>query len=148
MKTVYFICLSIIFFTASFDAKTIEKIETTTNGWNPGLFDFNSISSGKNGPDPFNFSDTYFNLEPKFNYADIHDFHKIKQKLPKKACFSLLHTNIQSLNHNFEQLEILINSLEFNFDIIALSEVWCPDEKLTFNPGILKGYHSYIGTIQ
>merc|ERR1711997_265972 len=35
MKTVYFICLSIIFFTASFDAKTIEKIETTTNGWNP-----------------------------------------------------------------------------------------------------------------
>ena len=109
-------------------------------------FDFNSISSGKNGPDPFNFSDTYFNLEPKFNYADIHDFHKIKQKLPKKACFSLLHTNIQSLNHNFEQLEILINSLEFNFDIIALSEVWCPDEKLTFNPGILKGYHSYIGT--
>ena len=43
MKTVYFLCLSIIFFAASFDAKTIEMIETTTNGWNPGLCDFNSI---------------------------------------------------------------------------------------------------------
>ena len=68
--------------------------------------------------------------------------------MPKKAkhSFSLLHTNIQSLNHNFEQLEILINSLEFNFDIIALSEVWCPDDKLTFNPGLIQGYHPYQGT--
>ena len=111
-------------------------------------FDFNSIFPGKNvGPDPFNYSDKFYNLEPNFNYSDIHEFHKIKQKLPKKAnCFSLLHTNIQSLNHNFEQLEILINSLEYKFDIIALSEVWCPDDKLTFNPGILQGYLSYQGT--
>ena len=111
-------------------------------------FDFNSISPGKNvGPDPFNYSDKFYNLEPNFNYSDIHEFHKIKQKLPKKGnCFSLLHTNIQSLNHNFEQLEILINSLEYQFDIIALSEVWCPDDKLTFNPGILQGYLSYQGT--
>ena len=112
-------------------------------------FNFDSFYAGKNfGPDPHNLTDTYFDLEPNFDYSSIHDFHKIKLKLPKKVkhSFSLLHTNIQSLNHNFEQLEILINSLEFDFDVIALSEVWCSDDKLTFNPGLIQGYTPYQGT--
>ena len=37
--------------------------------------------------------------------------------------FSLMHTNICSLNRSYENIEILTTSLQHKFDIIALSEL-------------------------
>ena len=64
-----------------------------------------------------------------------------------KDTFSAFHTNISSLQHNGENLHNLLASLEFKFDIIALSETWNPDyKKTTFRAPILPGYDSYKGT--
>ena len=46
-----------------------------------------------------------------------------------KLNFSILRTNICSINANSENLEILINSLEYNFDVLAVSETWNPKDK-------------------
>jgi exonuclease III len=99
------------------------------------------------GPDPHNLLEEFYNLKPDFNYYDIHNFHKLTNNLPKsKQRFSLFHTNIQSLNHNFDYLKILLNALQHNFDIIALTETWNPLDKITFLPGTLQGYSAYQGT--
>ena len=36
----------------------------------------------------------------------------------------MLHTNIQPLQRNKENLEVSLNNLNFDFDVIALSETW------------------------
>ena len=60
--------------------------------------------------------------------------------------FSVFHTNICSLQYNGDNLHNLLASLEFKFDIIALSETWNPEYKVTFQPPILPGYNNYKGT--
>ena len=65
--------------------------------------------------------------------------------VPKKN-FSLFHTNIQSLNCNFGKLEYLLYSLDFNFDLICLTETWNPKFKTNFSPGVLLGYQPYYGS--
>ena len=61
--------------------------------------------------------------------------------------FSLFHTNICSLQYNADKLQNLLFSLEFKFDIIALSETWNPDYKEhSFQPPILNGYKPFKGT--
>lgn len=104
-------------------------------------------SDNQYGPDPENITDKTFDLKPDFNYYELHDFHKLIRKIKiKNNHFSLFHTNIQSLMHNFEELEQLLLDHELMFDVIALSESWNPKKKtLTFTPGILKGYHKYNG---
>ena len=67
-------------------------------------------------------------LNADFGYYDIHEFHK-KIKLIPENNFSLFHTNIQSLNCNFDKLEYLLYSLDFNFDLIFLTETWNPKSK-------------------
>ena len=101
------------------------------------------------GPDPDNNLDKTFDLTPSFDYYNIHDLHKLDNKKNEKSTeISLFHTNIQSLMHNFDDLELLLNSIEKpKFHIIALSETWNPSHKAnTFRPGILNGYHPYQGT--
>ena len=60
--------------------------------------------------------------------------------------FSIFHTNICSLQYNYDNLHNLLASLEFKFDIIALSETWNPEYKENFQPPILPGYNNYKGT--
>ena len=55
-----------------------------------------------------------------FKYYSTHDFHKLKCNVRHDQSFSLLHTNISSLQGNFEKLEYLLADLDYNFDIIAL----------------------------
>ena len=53
--------------------------------------------------------------------------------------FSICHVNIRSLQKNFSQLTILFeDTVEYNFDIIAISEVWNVPNKDLFS---LDGYH-------
>ena len=66
----------------------------------------------------------YHGLEPNFKYYDNHQFHTMKEKLTNP--FSIIHTNICSLQQNGENLNDLIIDLEFKFDIIAVPETWNP----------------------
>ena len=88
--------------------------------------------------------DLYHSLKPDFKYYETHQFHSMKEKV--NNTFSLFHTNICSLQYNGDNLHNLLANLEFKFDIIALSETWNPDYKVTFQPPILPGYHNYKGT--
>ena len=89
--------------------------------------------------------DDNIQLNADFGYYSTHDFHKKTKLIPEKH-FSLFHTNIQSLNCNFDKLEYLLYSLEPKFDIIGLSETWNPKSKTNFSPGILLGYQPYHGS--
>ena len=95
--------------------------------------------------DEFDFHfDSFYALEPKFRYYDTHEFHILKDKLANP--FSVLHSNISSLQHNGDELFDLIADLEFKFDVVAVSETWNPeDKKHKFIPPIMEGYSPYFG---
>ena len=51
------------------------------------------------------------------------------------------------MQHNADNLQLLLTNLEFKFDVIALSETWTPEYKAhTFSPPLLEGYHKYAGS--
>ena len=83
------------------------------------------------GPDPSNYLDATFDINAKCNYYTNHEFHKLCSNFkPDRAKpFSIFHTNIQSLSHNFDQLELLLTDLGYNFDVIAVTETWNPEKK-------------------
>ena len=86
-------------------------------------------------------------IKPNFKYYDIHDFHKMKDKINKPKTLSVFHSNICSLNANVENLEILLHDLDFRFDVITLTETWNPESKKEkFLPKKIDGYDPYIGT--
>ena len=80
-----------------------------------------------------------------FNYYETHEFHKLINSLKsnKSENFSIFHSNICSLQGNFDKLEILLDNLEHQFDIIALTETWHMEGDVNFTPGILPGYQKY-----
>ena len=82
-----------------------------------------------------------------FNYYETHAFHKLKNnlKLNKSENFSISHSNICSLQGNFDKVEILLDNLEHQFDVIALTETWHMKNNVNFTPGILSGYQKYEG---
>ena len=60
---------------------------------------------------------------------------------------SLLHTNICSLQGGFSKLEeVLLDNLEHELDIVALTETWHDKDNVTFTPGLLWNYQKYEGT--
>ena len=96
-----------------------------------------------------NFMNDSCQLNVKFDYFDNHQFHKLSKliKEKKETPFSIYHTNVQSLNANFENLEVRLKNLDFEFDVVCLSEVWnCKAKKKSFLPGVLPGYREYMGT--
>ena len=103
----------------------------------------------------FNKNSKYANSDPNasiadpvnFNYYETHAFHKLKNnlKLNKSENFSIFHSNICSLQGNFDKVEILLDNLEHQFDVIALTETWHMKNNVNFTPGILSGYQKYEG---
>ena len=90
------------------------------------------------------YDDVFENFKPDFDYYDINKFRKIKNTW--KNTFGLFHTNICSLQANIENLEDLLSDLQFEFNIIALTETWNPEKtKDRFNPKVIPGYHEYYG---
>ena len=79
-----------------------------------------------------------------FKYYLNHEFHKLNKNInsDKNDKFSLLHTNICSLQGNFEKLEMVLSDLEYQFDVIALTETWHDDNNPSFVAGILPGYQN------
>ena len=69
---------------------------------------------------------------------------EIKTKL--NACpnnsFSIIHFNCRSLNRNYFEIENLLCSLNFTFDIIGLSETWLKNDML---PNNIFNDYKYVG---
>ena len=93
-----------------------------------------------------NTTDHFIDDKPNYKYYDIHEFHKLIQNKISKSTTSIIHTNIGSLQANIDKLEILLNDLEFKYDVISLAETWNQDhKKQSFDPKALDGYKSYLG---
>ena len=90
--------------------------------------------------------DESLTIKPQFDYYDVDGFIKMKSLWNKKKSFSVIHTNMCSLQANISQLRDLICDLEFSFDVIALSETWHSDKNQNFSPERLEGYLEYYGT--
>ena len=58
--------------------------------------------------------------------------------------FSIFHTNICSLQGNFDNLENLLNDLNHGFDVISLTETWNPENKHHLFSA--DKYHPFKGT--
>ena len=56
-------------------------------------------------------------------YYDVEELNKQTVNLKPSQCLSVMHLNIRSLDKHFNKLVSLIESIEFNFDVIALSEI-------------------------
>ena len=60
---------------------------------------------------------------------------------------SIFHTNICSLQGNVDNLTCLLSDLNHNFDIIALTETWNPENKKhLFQAPHLENYSDFKGT--
>ena len=62
------------------------------------------------------------------SYYDLDSFHKLTSSTNK--CFSILSTNIQSINAKFNELEAFVEDLgkhNFKFSVICLQETWLSD---------------------
>ena len=71
--------------------------------------DFNRLELNDAHPNSDNDVDNNVNLKCNFKYYSTHEFHKLQRKLKafKHMPFSLIHTNICSVNKNINSLEIL-----------------------------------------
>ena len=86
-------------------------------------------------------------IKPNFHYYDVEDFRKTQQTWNRKKSLSIFHTNISSIMANAGKMEDLLTDLDWNFNVIALSETWNDEKnKNNFTPPIIDGYHAYTGT--
>ena len=86
---------------------------------------------------PFRSTDILLNNDndPDTNFFDSNDFENISKYLnPNEAYeelktansddFSIIHLNIRSMNKNFDDFKLFLQSLKFQFKVICLSETW------------------------
>ena len=79
------------------------------------------------------------------DYYDINEFQKITHTMTQKR-ISIFHTNISSLQANFDNLHTLLSRMPIKFDIISLTEVWNNIDKIDkFSPNDIEGYYKYNG---
>ena len=84
-------------------------------------------------------------VQSDFNYYQIRDFHKLAMKLDKRNWFSVLHSNICSLNVILENLKLLTN-VDHAFNVIDVSETWTSENNNnTMNNHTMPGYQKFCG---
>ena len=88
-------------------------------------------------------------IQPKnFKFYSVHTYNKLRKSMESNCTntFSIFHSNIESLNKKFDDLQSFIDSCSHDFDIIMLTETWNDiSKKHIFAPGKLKGYQEYEG---
>ena len=106
---------------------------------------------------PFEINDSFdtpfVDIDPDYQYytnfhhsgninCDYYFEDKFRCKLQKiqESQLSLFHLNIKSISKHYDELELYLNSLDFKFSFIGLSETWLDDNKEEFYD--LKGYSS------
>jgi hypothetical protein len=81
---------------------------------------------------------------PNCSYYSVDEFSKAKFKSSKY--FSIFHMNIHSIQLHFNELKILLQLMDFNFDILAISESKLQKGIEPIIDISLDGYHKPIGT--
>ena len=106
---------------------------------------------------PFEINDSFdtpfADIDPDYQYytnfhqngnlnCDYYFEDKFRSKLDKtyESQLSLFHLNIKSISKHYDELELYLNSLDFKFSFIGLSETWLDDNKEEFYD--LNGYSS------
>ena len=110
--------------------------------------------------DPFESNEergVFEDIDPDDNYLNVlasQSVHKCKYYLPSALkdeidkrtippSLSMLHLNIRSTKKNFNDFQILLNTLEHTFTCIALTETWLKNHNVTLFD--LEGYnHEHI----
>ena len=71
------------------------------------------------------------NIDPDYNclnsYTASSSYYTLQQfidNVHKSKDLSIIHINCRSLNANFTDLKILLETLDFSFDVIGLTETW------------------------
>ena len=115
---------------------------------------FNPFSRNSNGKTYLTLNS---GLHPDQNYynqimihvesCDYHHEHTFKcmTKDSKDDEFSLLHLNILTILNNFDDLKAYLNSLEYNFSVIGLSETWLSQNN---NNDFPLPRYNYIGKVR
>ena len=84
-------------------------------------------------------SDMYRNLN--FHYFTPDTFNTKLSSNKKKIDFSLFHMNIHSLNKNCDELSQFLNTVNHDFDVLVLSEIWSHNAVHFSN--LFPGYNFY-----
>ena len=115
-------------------------------GTNQDIFNLKELNFCKNQNYAQNNPEEQLIENTSFDFYTTHEFHKLKNKIKHNSnTFSLLHTNICSLQENTKKLELLNQNLDFMFDIVALTETWHLENNVNFSPPKLQGYQNYEG---
>ena len=70
--------------------------------------------------------------------------HKVNQKLkPDKSSFGLMHVNIASLDAHIDDLRTALSRLQFDFDIIGVSEHKIHEDGAPSNNIDIQGYQNF-----
>ena len=81
-------------------------------------------------PDIQFYSSTHYALNTRCDYYIEDTFvTNIAEKIQYKKKLSLFHNNVKSLPKHYDELESYINSLNFTFSFIALTENWLDESK-------------------
>ena len=88
------------------------------------------------------FDTPFVDIDPDYQYyinfhhsgnqnCDYYFEDKFRCKLHKiqESQLSLFHLNIKSISKHYDELELYLNSLNFKFSFIGLSETWLNDNK-------------------
>ena len=89
------------------------------------LYNLDIFSSNSNLDACLNTEVNLLNQRIQSRYISPHSFKMLKQELPEntvKSRFSIFHNNIVSINRNLENVELLLDELDFHFDVIGISE--------------------------
>ena len=83
-------------------------------------------------------------------YFSPHSFKMFKGNLPQntvKSSFFIFHNNIVSINSNLENVQLLLDELDFHFDVIGISETKITNSNESNVPPSIPGYvFEYVPT--
>ena len=91
--------------------------------------------------DKFNQDNTTMNLN--HGYYDLDEINNLASSTLEslETSLKIFHTNICSLQGNFDKLDSFLDNLLFSFDVISLSETWNSKSKTyLFYAGDIHGY--------
>lgn len=89
------------------------------------LYDLDIFSLNSNLDTYLNSDFNLPNQRIQSRYFSPHSFKLFKEKISEntvKSSFSIFHNNIVSINRNLENFELLLDELDFHFDVIGSSE--------------------------
>ena len=67
--------------------------------------------------------DSAYYTEDEFNDKSV-------SKLQAASTFSIIHFNARSMSANFNKLKSVLSSIDFTFDVIAVTETWISDDDI------------------